>query len=138
MPRPVPNCLPVVTPSLLPARGRTKSPLFFLQRELVLSQKTDSLGGEKSLAKHVQTRWKQARLGVGKSYVPQSRWSPRDWVSLIQQWPYQWVSCELWGLPWLQQGDLGSYGEQASPWRLGPPPVASNHFELMGGMSRQF
>lgn len=89
MPRPVPNCLPVVTPSLLPARGRTKSLFlfFFLQRELVLSQKTDSLGEEKSLAKHAQTWWKQARLGVGNSCVPWSCWCPRDWVSLIQQWP---------------------------------------------------
>ena len=138
MPRPVPNCLPVVTPSLLPARGRTKSPLFFLQRELVLSQKTDSLGGRKVPGQTCPDLVEASKTGGGEELFPRSRWSPRDWVSLIQQWLYQWVSCELWGLPWLQQGDLGSYGEQVSPWRLGPLPVASNHFELMGGMSWQF
>lgn len=124
------------------AEIRARSSLF-LQRELVLSQKTDSLGEEnpqlvvmplpdadsvraqgRCPAQHPAER---GREGWGRAV------SPGPPVSRVQRWPCQWVSRDLPGLPWLHQGDLGSNGEWACPWGLGPPQVASNPYKLKGG-----
>ena len=72
MPRPVPNCLPMVTPSLLPARGRTKSPFlfFFLQRELVLSQKDRLTGGRKVPGQTCPDLVEASKAGGGEQLCP--------------------------------------------------------------------